>query len=109
MTAAARARGAANRTVWLDGSRVALAPHALIGQGGEAEVYDVGDGRVLKWWKPPDHPDFAGAPDAQAAAAQRLAERPGKLARLPGNLPPEVVAPCGLALAGRRSGGVVGY
>jgi hypothetical protein len=95
--------------VWLDGSRVALAPHALIGQGGEAEVYDVGDGRVLKWWKPPDHPDFAGAPDAQAAAAHRLAERPGKLARLPGNLPPEVVAPCGLALAGRRSGDVVGY
>ena len=118
MTAAARARQGANRTVWVDGVRVALAPHALIGQGGEAEVYDLGDGRVLKWWKPPDHPDFAGAPDAQAAAAHRLAERPAKLVRLPGNLPTEVVAPCGLARTKRaRSvgllpealGDVVGY
>jgi hypothetical protein len=109
MTAAARARTGANRTVWVDGARAALAPQALLGQGGEAEVYDLGDGRVLKWWKPPDHPDFAGAPDAQAAAAHRLAERPAKLQRLPGNLPPEVVAPCGFALAGRRSGDVVGY
>jgi len=91
------------RTVWIDGARVTLAPSALLGQGGEAEVYDLGDGRVLKWWKPADHPDFAGSPDAQAAAVARLAERPAKLRALPGGLPPEVVAPCGFALAGRRS------
>ena len=53
------------RNVWIDGERVALAPSALFGQGGEAEVYDLGDGRVVKWWKPPDHPDFVGLPDAQ--------------------------------------------
>src|SRR5439155_26144210 len=42
-------------------------------------------------------------------AHHRLAERPAKLRALPGNLPPEVVAPCGVALAGRRSAEVVGY
>jgi hypothetical protein len=97
------------RAVWIDGARVALAPAALLGQGGEAEVYDLGDGRAVKWWKPPDHPDFAGQPDAQAVAVRRIAERPAKLRALPGNLPHQVVAPSGFALAGRRSAAVVGY
>ena len=35
-----------SRAVWIDGTRFALAPSALLGQGGEAEVYDLGDGRV---------------------------------------------------------------
>ena len=98
-----------NRTVYIDGARVTLQPQALLGQGGEAEVYDLGDGRVLKWWKPADHPDYDGLPDQQAAAAQRLAERPAKLRALPGNLPAAVVAPCGFALAAKRSPVVVGY
>lgn len=98
-----------NRTVWIDGQRVTLAPAALLGQGGEAEVYDLGDGRVIKWWKPADHPDFDGLPAAQDAARRRLAEQPGKLRALPGRLPPAVVAPCGFALAGKRSSQVVGY
>jgi len=97
------------RHVWIDGAKHELSPAALLGQGGEAEVYDLGDGRVVKWWKPVDHPDFDGQPDAQAAAAQRLAERPAKLRALPGNLPAAVVVPAGLALAGKRSSEVVGY
>lgn len=97
------------RTVWIDGARTALAPAALLGQGGEAEVYDLGDGRVVKWWKPPEHPDYDGLPDAQAAARTRLAERPARLRALPGALPAAVVAPCGFALAGRRSQDAVGY
>ncbi len=96
------------RNVWIDGERVALAPSALFGQGGEAEVYDLGDGRVVKWWKPPDHPDFVGLPDAQRAAEARIAAAPAKLRALPGNLPAAVVAPCGLALATKR-GAVCGY
>src|SRR5260221_3723614 len=95
-----------NRAVWIDGAKVTLEPAALLGQGGEAEVYDLGDGRVLKWWKPADHPDFDGLPDAQAAAKRRLDEQPDKLRALPGNLPPSVVTPCGFALDGKR---VVGY
>ena len=95
--------------VFIDGTRVALTPQTLLGQGGEAEVYDLGDGRVVKWWKPPEHPDFEGLPDAQAAARKRIAEAPAKLRALPGNLPRGVVAPAGFALAGKRSQDVVGY
>ncbi|MBL9018590.1 MAG: hypothetical protein JNL83_30670 [Myxococcales bacterium] len=97
------------RTVWIDGAKVTLAPQALLGQGGEAEVYDLGDGRVLKWWKPADHPDYDGLPDAQDVARRRLAEQPIKLRALPGKLPAAVVAPCGFALAGKKSTQVVGY
>jgi hypothetical protein len=96
------------RQVWIDGVRTKLAPSALLGQGGEAEVYDLGDGRVLKWWKPADHPDFDGLPDAQQAARARIAAAPARLRALPGNLPPAVVAPCGLALA-KKQGDVCGY
>ena len=97
------------RAVWIDGTRVSLPTSALVGQGGEAEVYDLGDGRVVKWWKPPEHPDFAGIADAQAAVAKRLAEQPAKLRALPAGLPGAVVAPSGFALAAKRSTEVVGY
>jgi hypothetical protein len=96
------------RQVWIDGTRTRLAPAALLGQGGEAEVYDLGDGRVVKWWKPPEHPDFGGLPDAQRAARERIASAPARLRAMPGNLPAAVVAPCGLALA-KRHGDVCGY
>ncbi len=93
--------------VFVDGKRVTLDPGALLGQGGEAEVYDLHDGRVLKWWKPPQHPDFEGLPDAQEQAKKRIAEAPARLRALPGNLPNAVVVPCGLALDGHKH--VVGY
>lgn len=98
-----------NRTVWIDGAKVALVPAMLLAQGGEAEVYDLGDGRVVKWWKPADHPDFEGLPDAQDVARKRLAEAAAKLRALPGRLPAAVVAPCGFALAAKKSSQVVGY
>ncbi len=97
------------RVAWIDGERFAFPPVDLLGQGGEAEVYDLHDGRVLKWWKPADHPDYEGMPDAQAAATRRIAEGPARLRALPGNLPAAVVAPCGLALAGKKSAEVVGF
>ncbi len=96
-----------NRSVYIDGARIALEPAALLGQGGEAEVYDLGDGRVVKWWKPADHPDFAGDPAAHAAATRRLADAPARLAALPTALPAAVVAPIGLARSRRKD--VVGY
>ena len=98
-----------NRTVWIDGAKIALVPRMLLAQGGEAEVYDLGDGRVVKWWKPADHPDFDGLADAQDTARKRLAEAPAKLRALPGKLGSAVVAPCGFALAGKKSTQVVGY
>ena len=93
------------RHVWIDGARVEL--RQLLAQGGEAEVYDLGDGRVVKWWKPADHADFAGNAPAQAAAAKRIAEGDARLRALPGRLPASVVAPIGLALSRKRE--VIGY
>lgn len=95
-------------TVTVDGQRFALRGLPPLGQGGEAEVFDLGDGRALKILKAPDHPDYAGLPAAQAAAAVRLAGLGDKLAAFPRRLPPRVVAPSALATAGRR-GPVVGY
>ena len=65
----------------------------LVGQGGEAEVYDLGDGRVLKWWKPASHPDYAGDAAAAAAATRRIAEHQRKLRAFPAGLPAAVIAP----------------
>lgn len=93
------------RQVWIDGARVDL--RRLLAQGGEAEVYDLGDGRVVKWWKPADHPDFAGNRAAQAAAAKRIAEGGARLQALPARLPASVVAPIGLARSRKRE--VIGY
>jgi hypothetical protein len=98
-----------NRTAWIDGAKRTFGPAQLVGQGGEAEIYDLGDGRVVKWWKPASHPDFDGLPDAQQAAARRITEAPARLRALPGNLPPAVVAPSGLALSGKKSSDIVGY
>jgi len=96
------------RVVWIDGAKVTLDPQTMLGQGGEAEVYDLGDGRVVKWWKPPQHPDFQGLPHEEANAAKRLVEAPAKLRALPGNLPAAVVVPSGFALASKH-GSPAGY
>jgi hypothetical protein len=93
--------------VVVDGRRFSVHPGVLLGQGGEAEVYDLRDGRVVKWWKPPEHPDFAGDAAAQDAARARIAAAPARLAALPKGLPPAVVAP--MALARTRSKDVIGY
>ncbi|HSN30818.1 MAG TPA: hypothetical protein VLT45_31235 [Kofleriaceae bacterium] len=93
--------------MWIDGARIEL--RQLLAQGGEAEVYDLGDGRVVKWWKPADHPDFVGNAVAQAAAAKRIAEGGARLAALPARLRDvgSVVTPIGLARS--RTKQVIGY
>jgi len=78
-----------------------------VGQGGEADVFDLGDGRALKLYKDADHPDFARDPAGAAAARARLVEHQDKLRRFPAGLPARVVAPETLALDG--AGRVVGY
>lgn len=93
---------------YVDGRVLALSPSALLGQGGEAEVYDLGDGRVLKRWKPADHPDYAGDLIAQTAARTRATTASAKLAALPSRLPAAVVRPAALAL-GKRGGAPIGY
>jgi hypothetical protein len=91
----------------VEGKRFSLDPTRSLGKGGEADVYDLGDGRALKIFKSPDHPDYRGLPDEIRAASERLALQPRKLRAFPSGMPEEVVVP--RALATDRSGNVVGY
>ena len=88
--------------------RVTLDPSSAIGKGGEADVYDLGDGRALKIFKGPTHPDLRHSPAEQRLAKDRLATHQHKLRAFPGGLPDRVVAPGELALCTRGTT-VVGY
>lgn len=95
-------------TAWIDGARVSLRGLAPLGTGGEADVLDLGDGRALKLYKDVDHPDVAGVPGLEQAAAARLAQADAKLRALPTGLPDRAVRPQALAYR-RRGGDVVGF
>ena len=88
--------------VFVGGKRIKLDPQASVGKGGEADVFAIGGGRVLKVWKTPEHPDYEGTPSEQDAARARIDLHQQKLRAFPRGLPPRVVAP--VELATDRSG-----
>lgn len=83
--------------VHISGRRVSVDASASIGKGGEADVFDLRDGTVLKLWKGPDHPDLVGLREEQEGARERLATHQHKLRELPRDLPEGVVGPIDLA------------
>jgi serine/threonine protein kinase len=96
-------------TVYLSGKRLALSPSSMIGKGGEADIYDLGDGNVLKLYKKPDDPDYMGNPVAQQGARERLSEYQRKLPAFSSlHLPAHVVSPKEVALT-KQGGDVAGY
>jgi hypothetical protein len=94
--------------VYIGKRAIALKPAHAIGKGGEADVYDIGGGLALKLFKPPDHPDYAGFPEQQDAASERLAQHQMKLRDFPKNLPKHVIAPIDLA-TDSPGGKIAGY
>ncbi len=94
--------------VYLGGKKVRLDPTRALGKGGEADVFDLGDGRALKVFKPPEHPDYQGLPEEQAAARERLKQHQQKLPAFPKGLPGRVVSPGELA-TDKRGRRVLGY
>lgn len=94
-------------TVIVAGKRVTPNPSRSIGKGGEADVYDIGDGKALKLYKQPNHPDYQGLPTEQAAARMRLEIHQKKLPAFPKGLPSTVITPDDLATD--KSGKIVGY
>ena len=92
----------------IDGKSVTLRADKIIGKGGEADVYDIGGGRVAKIFKSPDHDDLNGNPSEQQAAKQRIAEHQRKLPAFPKGLPGGVVVPEKLVYDG-VGGNIVGY
>ncbi len=94
--------------VYLKGKKVRINPSKSIGKGGEADIYDIGSGLVLKLFKQPGHPDLIGFPQDQLAAKERLKEHQKKLLAFPKNLPSRVISPVSLA-TNRNGSRIVGY
>ncbi len=95
------------KTVVVGSQSYTLDPKHLIGSGGEAEIYDIGNNQVFKLFKEPSHPDFVGDPDGQRGARARIDEHQSKLpAFLKLKLPSNVLGP--IALGSHRNR-LVGY
>ncbi|MBI4142844.1 hypothetical protein HY480_03155 [Candidatus Uhrbacteria bacterium] len=93
--------------VIIGGKRTRIATKNPKGSGGEAEIFDIGGGRVAKLFKPPTHPDYTGLPAEQEGARTRIATHQRKLRQFPKGLPPHVVAP--VDLVEDTAGKVIGY
>src|SRR5262245_40093514 len=65
--------------VFINRKRLCLMPQQAIGGGGEADIFRINTSQVLKLFKPPSHPDYAGQPHEQQQAEARLAEHQAKL------------------------------
>src|SRR5437762_438096 len=83
--------------VYIGGRRYRLGANQFKDAGGEAEIYDLGDGRVAKVFKEPDHPDYHQKPNEQKTAKERLRLHQRKLREFPRGLPAHVVTPQELA------------
>jgi len=94
--------------VYINGQRTALNPKNSVGKGGEADVFKIGNGKVLKLFKSPSHPDYLGMSAAQLAAKFKLEEHQKKLRAFPKNLPARVITPLELAMD-KSNANIVGY
>ncbi|MGA7935359.1 MAG: hypothetical protein WCA35_17550 [Kovacikia sp.] len=83
--------------VYVNGKKIRADPKRAIGKGGEADVFDIGQGKALKLFKQPTHADYRGLPNEQQAARDRLQIQQQKLPQFPRNLPSRVIAPEELA------------
>lgn len=101
------------RTIYVSGVPFALETGRLVGEGGEAEVYNFSADKVLKAYKLPDHPQFAGDDPGQRrlrnAAHERLADVQRRLPLFPRHTPQRVCAPSQLAYERRNGGQIVGF
>lgn len=94
--------------IYINGTGVRVTAQQAIAKGGEADIFDLGNGQVLKLFKSPDHADYQAFPQEQQAASLRIAEHQEKLRQFPQNLPSRVVTPLDLA-TDQKGGKIVGY
>ncbi len=93
--------------IYINGKKIRADPKFAIAKGGEADIFQLDQTTALKLFKPPTHPDYQGLPQEQQAARDRLQLHQQKLPDFPRNLPPQVIAPQGLATD--RTGKILGY
>jgi len=97
------------QSVNINGRTVDLSRKNLIGAGGEAEVFLIGNGdQVLKLYKTPDHPDYENEPGEQKGARNRIAEHQKKLPAFPKKRPKGLIAPLDIAYE-TKNGPVCGF
>jgi len=94
--------------VIISGKTYSLTPSKIIGEGGEAEIYDIGGGKVVKYFKTPAHISFRDSKQAQEAARLKLVEHQKKLPSFPKNMPSRIVGPSELA-TDPSTGKIVGF
>lgn len=94
--------------VTISGQTLTLSPSKMIGEGGEAEVYDIGGRKVAKVFKPPTHVSFRDSKEAQEAARIKLEHHQRKLPGFPKGLPDRIVGPEQL-VTDPVTGRVIGY
>ena len=94
-------------TVILNGKQLRLKESKIIGKGGEAIVYDIGNDIAVKIFKTPDDIDYQGLPDEQIGAKNRIEEHQKKLPSFPKGLPLEVISPNELVF--NKEDKIIGY
>lgn len=95
--------------VYIGGRRYRLQPSDVIGQGGEAIIYQCGPGELAKIFFDPSDPLLAHEPELQQAARERLDEQQRKLPVFPDYLPDRVIAPRVLVYDQPSGGRIRGY
>jgi H/ACA ribonucleoprotein complex subunit 3 len=93
--------------VYLKKKGLILTPSKIIGHGGEADIFDIGNDIVVKIFKQPNHPDLQNAKTEQDTARLKLVEHQKKLPAFPKNLPSRVVSP--IDLVTNKSSVILGY
>ncbi len=95
------------------GRSITLDPSAMIGKGGEADVYRIAPDVALKVFKDQNHPDIKGLPKgaerdlALRLAKEKIAEHQHKLPAFPKGLPSGIVTP--VEFARDKKGLIRGY
>jgi H/ACA ribonucleoprotein complex subunit 3 len=97
------------KEVIVEADIIRLTPNSVKGEGGEAIIYGLPGKKALKIFKEPDHPDFAGKPEAQQAALARINQHQKKLPAIPKSLPSSVIVPDALAFTTDHSKKIAGY
>ena len=93
--------------IYVGGQRHTVDPDKPLGAGGEARIFNLGNGQVAKVYYEPTDPALSNDPAAQHAAQRRIDMHKLKLPEFPRGMPAAVVAPTDLVK--NRQGRVIGY
>jgi len=95
--------------VEIGGKVIECLPSSIIGQGGEASVFDIGSGMAFKMYKTPSSPEFSNDPVGKHLAEEKIEEQQKKLPALIkacAGMSKRIVSPIEV---GMRNGKIIGY